>query len=221
MVFQDCLELERQELIRAFDKDLLPPVIAVREIDLLLTNHVLKGERLIPIPGIRKGNAFAWFQNGVPSCWVRASYRNYRTAYLKYAKEFLGFEESKISQDFDIDHLFNQSRGLKHKGGFLRVFPITKKVNRSHGVVVEGRLTETEKEREIKLMHFMTFFSILKILGVKVPKNKEDAEKMEIAVNAITATGNWPQELVYQSLSNLLDRLNSPQNLITIKVSDF
>ncbi|MCP9765649.1 hypothetical protein [Lacihabitans soyangensis] len=77
---------------------------------------------------------------------------------MKYAKEFLGFSESKLSQEFDIDHLFNQSRGLKHKEGFLRVFPVAKNVNRSHGVVIEGRLTETEKARDIKLMHFMTFF---------------------------------------------------------------
>ena len=220
MIFQDCLELERQELIRAFDKDLLPPVIAVREIDLLLTNPVLNGERLIPVSGIRKGNAYAWFQNGISSCWVRASYGNYRTAYLKYANEFLGFDESKLPQDFDIDHLFNQSRGLKHKEGFLRIFPVAKNINRSHGVVVEGRLTKTEKKRDIKLMHFMTFFAILKILGVKVPKNKEDSEKMEIAVNAITATGNWSHDVVYQALLNLLDRLNSPQDIITIKVKD-
>ncbi|MCP9765650.1 hypothetical protein [Lacihabitans soyangensis] len=73
MEFQNCLALERQELIRAFDSDLLPPVIAVREINLLLTNPVLKGENLIPIAGIKKNNAYAWFQNGIPSCWVRAS----------------------------------------------------------------------------------------------------------------------------------------------------
>jgi hypothetical protein len=48
-------------------KDLLPPVIAVREVDLLITTVVLKGERLIPISGIRKGNAYARYQNGIPS----------------------------------------------------------------------------------------------------------------------------------------------------------
>ncbi|WP_255039366.1 hypothetical protein [Lacihabitans soyangensis] len=41
---------------------------------------------------------------------------------------------------------------------------------------------------------------------------------MEIVISAITATGSWSREDVYQALVNLLGRLKSPQNLITIKV---
>ena len=208
---------ERSELIRAFNQDLLPPVVAVDWIELLMETIPLKGEGLEPIKGVRQGNGYIWRYQGVTSCWVAAHYSGYRGAYSKYLTQVFGFK-GDVGDEIDIDHLFNQGRGKKMAKGYLRVFPVSKVINRQHGSIFERRATSSEKERKMKTMHFMSFIALLKVMGVKPPRDYNDTHGLNEAVTAICASGDWQRSDVEQSLLNLMTRLEKSHNVIVVKV---
>jgi len=216
--FEKIIELEKNEIIRAFNKDFLPPVIAIESIELLMETASLNGTKLQEIDGVRTGNGYIWHYNGTSSCWVKANYKGYRNAYKKYIYQIFEFKE-KIPSEYDIDHLFNQGRGKKLDTGYLRLFPVLKKINRTHGAIFENRVTKSESKRLMKKMHFMTFISFLKILSIIPPKSIDEKDELEKVSVAISSFGYWTKDDVKKSLISLINRIEHPSDIIISQIS--
>jgi hypothetical protein len=217
-VFENLILAEKTEIIRAFNNDLIPPIISVKDINSLMKVESLNGQNLIKLGGVRSGNAFIWTYNNVHSFWVKSTYSNYRKAYKKFLNQVFGYNK-EIQEGYDIDHLFNQKRGLKDTHGYLRVFPIKSNINRKHGSGFEKRVTNSEKNRILKPMHFMTFISYLKIIEELPPKNSLDTFEISRIVDKIHALGYSPKKQIYVSLINLIERNNNPVDIVISSIN--
>lgn len=216
--FENLILAEKAEIIRAFNSDLIPPIVSVKDINSLMKVESLNGQNLIKLRGVRSENAFIWTNNNVHSCWVKSTYSNYRRAYKKFLNQMFGYNE-EIQTGYDIDHLFNQKRGLKDKHGYLRVFPIKSTINRKHGSNFEKRVTNSEKNRVLKSMHFMTFISYLKIIDELPPKNLLDTFEISRIVDKIHSLGYSPKEEIYVSLVKLIERNNNPIDVVISSIN--
>lgn len=105
-----------------------------------------------------------------PELWVRASYRGYRRAFLRFLEQHYGLCAINIPKSLQVDHLhpsshFNES--TNHY--FVRLALIERSINASYGAGFERLLNDREHERQLNGGIHMDWMAYLKTRGIHLP----------------------------------------------------
>lgn len=108
------------------------------------------------------GNVVMVAGNGRPhgaSLWVRASYKDYRAAYIAFIKSAYGLAITPVAlAHYDIDHLLNRARAGQGGETLLRVEALPRATNRQWGALIE-RLASSDliagNQRRRRLMSYL------------------------------------------------------------------
>ena len=114
-----------------------------------------------------------------PELWVSSKYRNYRQAFIKYIAQFFSVTDS-ISPSQHVDHIMPISRFRnKYPQYFIRLFLLDKKMNCSFGAGYEKSLNQFESKKEPNGGFHLDGITLLKLLGIKIPKKNSTADERE------------------------------------------
>ncbi len=112
-----------------------------------------------------------------PELWVRANYRGYRRAFIKFLNQHYGLGISNIPTSLQVDHLQPSSyfpQDANHY--FIRLALIERGINTSHGAGFERLLCERERERKLNGGIHMDWMAFLKIRGLYLPSKASGIE---------------------------------------------
>lgn len=125
------------------------------------------------------------------SVWVRATFSNYKAAYLAFVSHAYGVT---LGDDdipgYEVDHLSNKAyapTGLE----FIRIEAIPKAANHRWGVNFESRRTENTDARA---SHRLSYMSCAKLAGLLPPAGPSDTAGINALVAYYTSIGLDPQE---------------------------
>ena len=125
------------------------------------------------------------------SVWVRATFSNYKVAYLTFISHAYGV--TLMGDDvpgYQVDHLSNKAYApTGHE--FIRVEAVPEAANHSWGVRFESRRTENTDARK---SHRLSYMSCAKLGGQLAPAGPHDATGVNALVAYFTSIGLDPQE---------------------------
>jgi hypothetical protein len=136
-----------------------------------------------PVPGARPASAMAFRNGDEASLWVNPR----SNSYVRYCRSFLrscGIDESRLTERYDVDHLYNRERAIHFGYAYVRMFPVLLEANRSHGGGYEAAITEADAGRRVKKMRLMDTVSMLKLhsaLSPRVGQNFSSGQQATIA----------------------------------------
>jgi hypothetical protein len=124
------------------------------------------------------------------SVWVRATFSNYKAAYLTFIRHAYGVALTGDDlPGYQVDHLSNKAYAPTGQE-FIRVEAIPKAVNLLWGVNFESRRTENTVA---KASHVMSYMSCAKLGGRLPPVGPNDIAGINALVAYFTSIGLDPQ----------------------------
>lgn len=204
------LKSRAEALLRRFNDENMPPLVAAPNLAEPGLQHVYSGGKLGPIAGFGATDAMVWRfpDNDRSSLWVRQDFKAYREAYLAFVKQVYGVGGT-LPAGYDVDHIHNKARAPT--AYWIRVEAVESRSNRSHGAGFEKRyggspITEARVAAGVKPI-LMNFVSALKLAGVLSPMISDNAASRarhtEI-VEFFTQRG-WSRQTVEQALDALAE----------------
>lgn len=119
--------------------------------------------------------------NSVPELWVRANYRGYRRAFLRFLDQQYGLREINIPKSLQVDHLQPSSRFNESTNHyFVRLALVERSINASYGASFERLLNDRERERELNGGIHMDWMAYLKIRGIRLPAKASGLDSWEV-----------------------------------------
>lgn len=144
-----------------------------------------------------------------PELWVRANYRGYRRAFLKFLEQHYGINEINIPKSLQVDHLQPSARFSKDTNYyFIRLALIERSINASYGASFERLLYNRERERKLNGGIHMDWMAFLKIRGVRLPSKTSGVDSWKIWAwqNSISLTyEGFDTILTYIGLTTMLN----------------
>jgi len=125
------------------------------------------------------------------SVWVRATFSNYKPAYLTFIKH--AYDIAPSGDDllgYEVDHLSNKAYAPTGRE-FIRIEAIPKAVNHAWGVNFESRRTENTDARP---SHRLSYMSCAKLGGQLPPMGPNDIARINALIVYFTSNGLDPQE---------------------------
>jgi hypothetical protein len=134
------------------------------------------------------------------SVWVRATFSNYKTAYLTFISHAYGVTLTGDDvPSYEVDHLSNKAYAPTGQE-FIRVEAIPKAANHSWGVNFESRRTQNTDPRQ---WHQLSYMSCAKLGGQLPPAGPNDTAGINALVAYFTSIGLDPQE-AREGVANML-----------------
>lgn len=139
------------------------------------------------------GNVVMVSGNGRPhgaSVWVRASYSDYRTAYIAFIRAAYGI--SITSQDlaaYDVDHLLNRARAGHNRGTLLRIEALPRATNRQWGALIEKLASSTLIDGNRRGRRLMSYLIAGKVAGFAPPAGLDDLAGRKRLAEALATLG--------------------------------
>lgn len=134
------------------------------------------------------------------SVWVRASFSNYKLAYLAFIRHAYGVTLTGDDvPGYQVDHLSNKAYAPTGQE-FIRVEAIPQVANHRWGVNFESRRTENTDARP---SHRLSYMSCAKLGGQLPPSGPNDTAGINALVAYFTSIGLDPQE-ARNSVTNML-----------------
>lgn len=125
------------------------------------------------------------------SVWVRATFSNYKQAYLAFIHHAYGVAlTGEDVPGYQVDHLSNRAYAPTGQE-FIRVEAIPKVANHRWGVNFESRRTENTDARPT---HRLSYMSCAKLGGQLPPAGPNDSAGINALVAYFTSIGLDPQE---------------------------
>jgi hypothetical protein len=125
------------------------------------------------------------------SVWVRASFSNYKQAYLAFISHAYGVTlTGNDVPGYQVDHLSNKAYAPTGQE-FIRIEAIPTAANHSWGVNFESRRTENTFRRP---SHRLSYMSCAKLGGQFPPTGPDDAAGKNALVAYFTKIGLDPQD---------------------------
>jgi hypothetical protein len=193
-----------------------PPLVAVNDMDdvarvpsKLRWNHPTAVEALAGA----KGPAYVVDCPSLNSevLWVGSFNKEYRRDFLTFLNGQYELGLAAIPKDFDVDHLYNQSRAQVYGLKFIRMALVRCAANRSHGGAYEKDITTNEAARERKDMKLMDEITSMKYFGYLSPL-RNDPRDNEIEAYAIFAASRLGLDAaeVRKSVAYLREKASTP-----------
>lgn len=79
-------------------------------------------------------------------------------------------DENRLSERYDVDHLYNRERAIHFGYAYVRMFPVLIEANRSHGGGYEGAITEADAGWRVKKLRLMDTVSMRKLHSALSPR---------------------------------------------------
>lgn len=178
--------------------------------DRLAQHSNMYGWSLSYLDGIRPKSALVILKpSSEPELWVRANYRGYRRAFLRFLDQHYGLRAINIPKSLQVDHLQASSRfneGSNHY--FVRLALIERSINASYGAGFERLLNDRERKRELNGGIHMDWMAYLKIRGIRPPVKASgiDSWKMWAWQRSISlASEGFDTILTYVGLTTMLN----------------
>jgi len=116
-----------------------------------------------------------------PELWVRANYRGYRRAFLRFLDQHYGLRAINIPKSLQVDHLQPSSRFNEDSNHyFVRLALIERSINASYGAGFERLLNDRERERELIGGIHMDWMAYLKTRGIRLPAKASGMDSWKI-----------------------------------------
>lgn len=147
--------------------------------------------------------------DSLPELWVRAHYRGYRRAFLRFLEQQYGLREINIPKSLQVDHLQPSSRFNDNTNHyFVRLALVEQSINASYGAGFERLLNDRERERELNGGIHMDWMAYLKIKGILLPSKASgiDSWKMwawECSISLVSE--GFDVILTYVGLTTMLN----------------
>ena len=194
-------------LIAAFHTDMLPTVIATRDLPGLAW---LSGAGSASVERLdaAKDSAMIWRRAtpALSSLWIRKSRRDYREAYLRFVEMVHGANDRTGFSLYEIDHLFDNARAFDD-ATLLRVEAIPLRVNRPPGTAPERHNFHAHwAAAGLRDARKMSFAGVLKLAGHVAPVSPDDTAQIA-AVRAAFAAKGWAGDAVDAALATMLGKV--------------
>ncbi|UCV02786.1 hypothetical protein [Dechloromonas denitrificans] len=145
----------------------------------------------------------------VPELWVRANYRGYRRAFIRFLEQQYGLREISIPKSLQVDHLQPSSRfneGSNHY--FVRLALVERNINASYGAGFERLLNDRERERKLAGGIHMDWMAYLKIRAIRLPAKAGGQDSWKIwawRYATSLASDGFDTILTYVGLTTMLN----------------
>lgn len=144
-----------------------------------------------------------------PELWVRANYRGYRRAFLRFLDQHYDLQAINIPKSLQVDHLQPSSRfneGTNHY--FVRLALIQRSINASYGAGFERLLNDRERERELNGGIHMDWMAYLKTRGIRLPAKTSGLDSWKVwawQCSISLASEGFDTILTYVCLTTMLN----------------
>ncbi|MDJ0643785.1 MAG: hypothetical protein QNJ15_13305 [Erythrobacter sp.] len=202
------ISAQRQAMVANWKKWDVSPMVAFKNLGIF--DPSLSGSEVRATSWQPLGKTSAVIQRthgGVLSLWVDPAADNYVDQFRKFLTEHAKVDDSDLTKQHDVDHLFNRERAIKLGYKFVRLFPVPYRVNRSHGAGYEKAMTAAASAKNPKQMKLMDEVSIMKFFGFKSPRKSGKLSKdQDQHLRNMAKTHGLPEELIFGGVENLMDR---------------
>jgi hypothetical protein len=192
-------------LIEHFHSDMMPPVVATRDIESLALTVTYGGGTVENLAGESEGIIWRFSAADDSSLWVRPNFDRYRAVYKQFIEKIYGSVDWDGFEIYDVDHLFNRARAFD-TSTLLRVEAVAKSVNRQHGFSFERSNSKSDIEKANgRDGRKLTFISVLKLAGINAPRSMDD-HKGVLAVENYLMSHGWKKADIDLSLTSLFEK---------------
>lgn len=125
--------------------------------------------------------------------WINPKQKNYAQVYIKdleekefYKNRWDSTTGNTLNDDIDIDHVFPSSIAKEIDFGFVRLFPVSKKANRSCGSHEKVILSNLDKDKQNRSpIKFIDVIGVAKLLNMtlETPSTKGNEQIIKIHLN--------------------------------------
>jgi hypothetical protein len=192
-----------------------PPYIAINDLDeLCRTPSILRYQHpahVEPLSNEKQTFILVCPSLGGKTLWVETSNNNYRRAYLNFLKSAHALDLEDLPSEYDVDHLYNQSRAQAYALRYLRVALVNYRANRTAGAGYEKSLTTNEALRKVSDRKIMDAVSNMKYFGFLSPSRSNPREsEIEAYINFAASKLGLDPLAEKESIRYLLKKASVP-----------
>ena len=203
-------------LINAFVRDTFPPLIEVDDVAALhglttvLDEFADAGLGAGALNRRSTGNVVMLAAPGgmadKASFWVRADYRDYKSAYAAFVRKTYNITVTAADMDgYDIDHLLNSARA-GNGNALLRIEASPMRMNRQWGSVLEKLATQSNVAGNRRTRRLMSYLIAAKVAGFAPPTTLQDPVGRARLARELAGLG-VPLKEAQDGLDNLLSHI--------------
>ena len=188
----------------------VPPVVAIEG------QHVLAGAMggpegqatsWLPLANVDPQSALVQQAGTVLSLWVDPKKNNYVDLFERFLGSHCGIDGDGLTASYDVDHMSTRERAINFGSTLVRMFPIPKGPNRSHGAGYEKAMTASDIGRRRKIMKLMDEVSTMKFFGIGSPSATRGLTDSQRAhMGAMAGTFGLSPEQIEEGVNNLMGR---------------
>lgn len=188
----------------------VPPAVAIEGTHVLGPNYggpEGRASHWSPLAGAKPGIAAVQRTGSVVSLWITPASDSYVDLFRTFLSSVCDIDDSRLTTDYDVDHMYNRERARNFGYGFVRMFPILKSANRSHGAGYEKAITSADSGRKRKVMKLMDEVSTMKFFGIASPSSRRALTPVQQAhLGNMASTFGLSIEEIETGVSNLMGR---------------
>lgn len=206
---ENWIGAQRQAIIANWQQWDVPPVVAIEG------THVLgarsggpegRVSQWMDLPGVDAQRARIQQTGLVRSLWVDPADNGYVDIFRRFLDRYQ-VDSATLTARFDVDHMYNRERACNFGYRLVRMFPIIKSANRSHGAGYEKAMTASDLGRRRKIMKLMDEVSAMKFFGIGSPSSRTGLSVQQRAhVADMAKTFELSIEQIESGIQNLMER---------------
>lgn len=175
------LELQQSAMLEDFRDEGTTCLIATTPAR-LAQHSSMYGWAISHLDGLQRQSALVIQKpDSEPELWVRANYRRYRRAFLRFLDQHYGLSAITIPKTLQVDHLHPSSRFNEDTNHyFVRLALIERSINASYGAGFERLLYDRERKRELNGGIHMDWMAYLKIRGIRLPAKASGLDSWKV-----------------------------------------
>jgi len=207
---EDWITAQRNAIIanaRGWDT---PPAVAMmgtQWLGLDYGGYEGRSTRWNPLAGVDPQVAMVQETGVVTSLWLDPRKSNYVSLFRTFLTQHCGVDASGLTNENDVDHMFNRERAIQFGYAYVRMFPIPPGPNRSHGAGYEKAMTAADEGRRAKVLKLMDEVSFMKFFGILSPSvNGGFSASQRGHMQAMADIFDLPVEQIEQGVSGLMSR---------------
>ena len=201
---------QRQAIVAHWQQWGVPPAVAIEG------PHVLgplyggpegRASLWSDLAGPRVGAAKVQRTGAVTSLWVDPARDDYVELFRHFLQTVCGVDAVRLTEHHDVDHMYNRERARNFGYRLVRMFPIGKSPNRSHGAGYEKAMTASDLGRRRKVMKLMDEVSTMKFFGIASPSaHRQLTPAQQAHIASMATTFDLAVEQIEGGVNNLMGR---------------
>lgn len=208
----NLINAERQKILTNWQRWDVPPVVAIENTSVLgptYGGYEGRATHWIPLGKVSATAAMVQVVGDLKSLWVDPKSSSYVEYYRTFLADLFDVDATDLTKNFDIDHMYNRERAINFGYSYVRMFPIVKSANRSHGAGYEKAMTESDIGRRRKIMKLLDEVSTMKFFGVPSPRKSAALTGVQQThADNMAKMFDLSKEQIEEGISSLMARAN-------------